>query len=77
MENYYYGTKDYLYFREGLPLGMAVEIMTFAALEKSYFEAKDKEAFALASPGRLVFRKNTRFKFCGNTIVGTSIAQTN
>ena len=35
------GRMDYLYYREGLPLGMAVEVFTMEALRKAYQEAED------------------------------------
>lgn len=41
---------DYLYYRQGLPIGMAVEIFRFAALEKSYFEASDPECLEHVTP---------------------------
>lgn len=37
------GQIDYLYYREGLPLGMAVEVFTMEALRKAYQEAGDAE----------------------------------
>lgn len=37
------GQIDYLYYREGLPLGMAVEVFTAEALGRAYQEAEDAE----------------------------------
>lgn len=34
---------DYIYYREGLPLGMAVEIFSYQALKKTYEMAQDRE----------------------------------
>lgn len=41
---------DYLYFREGLPLGMAVEIMRFDALERAFSEAGEPDCFEHVTP---------------------------
>lgn len=41
---------DYLYYREGLPLGSAVEIMTFSALEQAYLNAVDAECLEHVTP---------------------------
>ena len=41
---------DYVYYREGLPLGMAVEIFSSQALEKAYAEAKDAECLEHVTP---------------------------
>ena len=41
---------DYLYYRNGLPLGVAVEIITFSALERAYREATDKECLEHVTP---------------------------
>ena len=34
---------DYLYYREGLPLGLAVEVFSMEALERAFLETKDLE----------------------------------
>ena len=44
------GGIDYLSYKEGLPLGMHVEIFSFPALEKSYHEAKDPECLEHVTP---------------------------
>lgn len=49
---------DYLYYREGLPLGMAVEIFTFQALETAYKEATDAECLEHVTP---YLYKNSKF----------------
>ena len=41
---------DYLSYKEGLPLGMHVEVFSFDALEKSYREAKDPECLEHVTP---------------------------
>lgn len=44
------GELDYLSYKNGLPLGMHVEIFSFAALEKSYNEARDPECLEHVTP---------------------------
>lgn len=41
---------DYMYYREGLPLGMAVEIFTFQALKVAYENATDEECLEHVTP---------------------------
>lgn len=41
---------DYLYYREGLPLGMGVEIFRFEALLKAYKESTDRECLEHVTP---------------------------
>lgn len=43
-------TLDYLYYREGLPIGMAVEIFKFSALEKAYKNATNPECIEHVTP---------------------------
>lgn len=50
---------DYMYYREGLPIGMAVEIFTFRALERAYKEATDEECLEHVTP---YLYKNRVFK---------------
>lgn len=51
---------DYLYYREGLPLGMAVEIFTFDALKRAYKEAIDKECLEHVTP--YLYRNKEKFR---------------
>ena len=44
------GGIDYLSYKKGLPLGMHTEVFSFAALEKSYHEAKDPECLEHVTP---------------------------
>lgn len=53
---------DYLYYREGLPLGTAVEIMTFHALENAYRNATDAECLEHVTP--YIYRNPDRFRCC-------------
>ncbi len=41
---------DYVYYREGLPLGMAVEIFTYAALKQAYENAEDAQCLEHVTP---------------------------
>lgn len=41
---------DYLAYRDGLPLGMSVEILTYDALKTSYMEATDKDCLEHVTP---------------------------
>ncbi|WP_310604074.1 glycosyltransferase family protein [Anaerosporobacter sp.] len=41
---------DYLYYCEGLPIGMAVEIMKFSALTRAHDEASDMECLEHVTP---------------------------
>lgn len=50
---------DYLYYREGLPLGLAVEVMKFDALECAYHEAADAECLEHVTP--YLYRNPQRF----------------
>ena len=42
--------QDYIYYREGLPLGMAVEIFTYDALKCAYENAADAQCFEHVTP---------------------------
>ncbi len=53
------GSLDYLYYREGLPLGLAVEIMKYDALECAYLEAADAECLEHVTP--YLYRNPQRF----------------
>ncbi len=53
---------DYLYYREGLPLGLAVEIMGFHALERAYREASDAECLEHVTP--YLYRNPEKFRCC-------------
>ena len=46
---------DYLYYKASLPLGMCVEIFTFKALERAFYEADDSECLEHVTP---YIRKN-------------------
>lgn len=50
---------DYLYYREGLPIGMAVEIIKFSALERAHNEASDPECLEHVTP--YLYRNNEKF----------------
>lgn len=41
---------DYLKYKEKLPLGMACEVMSFAALQKAFSEAKDAQCLEHVTP---------------------------
>lgn len=41
---------DYMYYREGLPLGMAVEVFTYQALQAAYSEANEPECLEHVTP---------------------------
>ena len=43
-------TLDYLCYREGLPLGLSVEVIGFHALERAYQEADDAECLEHVTP---------------------------
>ena len=49
---YFFSKKDldYVYYREGLPLGMAFEIFSSQALAKTYAEAEDAECLEHVTP---------------------------
>ncbi len=51
---------DYLYYREGLPLGMAVEIFTSAALEDVYQNASNQECLEHVTP--YMYRNPHKFR---------------
>lgn len=51
---------DYLSYREGLPLGMSVEIFTYSALKIAYLEATDKECLEHVTP--YLYRNKNKFK---------------
>jgi spore coat polysaccharide biosynthesis protein SpsF len=53
---------DYIKYRNGLPIGMAVEIFKFSALEKSYLEAADPECREHVTP--YIYRNPGLFHFC-------------
>ncbi len=44
------GKVDYLYYKEGLPIGMAIEIFKYSALARAYKEAKDSECLEHVTP---------------------------
>lgn len=50
---------DYLYYKSTLPLGMCVEVFTFAALTKAHIEATNKECLEHVTP----YIKNNKQKF--------------
>ena len=43
-------TYDYVYYREGLPIGMACEIFTYDALKRAYENASDAECLEHVTP---------------------------
>lgn len=49
---------DYLYYREGLPLGMAVEMFTYQALKTAFSEARTAECLEHVTP---YLYRNTKF----------------
>lgn len=51
---------DYLSYRNGLPLGMSVEIFTYRALKTAYLEATDKECLEHVTP--YLYRNKNKFK---------------
>lgn len=51
---------DYLYYREGLPLGMAVEIFKFSALESAYKNAQSPECLEHVTP--YIYKNDKLFK---------------
>jgi spore coat polysaccharide biosynthesis protein SpsF len=51
---------DYLRYREGLPLGMACEIFSFEALEKTFLRANDKECIEHVTP--FMYKNKNLFK---------------
>lgn len=59
---YFMGEKelDYLSYREGLPLGMSVEIFTYRALETAYLEATDMECLEHVTP--YLYHNKDKFK---------------
>lgn len=52
-------TVDYFYYKPTLPLGMGIEIFSFSALEKAYFEANNEECLEHVTP----YIKNNPGKF--------------
>ena len=54
------GNLDYIYYREGLPVGMAVEIFTFRALEMAYYEAVDRECLEHGTP--YIYKNSEKYK---------------
>lgn len=59
---------DYLYYREGLPIGMAVEVMKFSALTRAHAEASDSECLEHVTP--YLYRNGEKFTSLRSTIVG-------
>lgn len=59
---------DYLYYREGLPLGMAVEILAYGALERAYLEAKDAECLEHVTP--YLYRNPGKFQCYRHPCIG-------
>ena len=57
------GELDYLSYKNGLPLGMHVEIFSFAALEKSYNEARDPECLEHVTPYMIKNTEKFRVSF--------------
>lgn len=53
------GDIDYLYYKKSLPLGMCIEVFSFAALEKAYKEATDSECLEHVTP----YIRNNRSMF--------------
>ena len=47
---YHAESVDYLHYREGLPLGMCVEVFSFAALEQAFREATNPECLEHVTP---------------------------
>lgn len=56
------GNLDYLYYREGLPLGMAVEIMKYDALARAHQEAVHAECLEHVTP--YLYRNPHKFHCC-------------
>lgn len=60
IDYYFAADKDYVYYREGLPLGTAVEIFRHSALEKAWAESSDPAsrehvtAYMYRNPDRFV-----------------------
>lgn len=50
---------DYIYYREGLPVGVAVEIFRFSALERAFMEADDSECLEHVTP--YIYRNPEKF----------------
>lgn len=50
---------DYLYYREGLPLGLAVEVFSFDALKEAYKNADNQECLEHVT----VYMYNNQHKF--------------
>lgn len=59
---------DYLYYREGLPLGMAVEIFTKDALEDAWQNASNQECLEHVTP--YIYRNPHRFKILRAECIG-------
>lgn len=51
---------DYLHYCKELPLGMAIEVFTFSALEKAFYEAGNLECREHVTP--YIYRNNQLFK---------------
>lgn len=64
---------DYLYYREGLPLGVAVEIMRIDALELAYREAEDAECLEHVTP--YLYRNPQRFRCLRHPCLGEDYSQ--
>lgn len=50
IEKFYDMAVDYLTYKARLPLGMAVEVFSFAALSKAFYEAKNPECLEHVTP---------------------------
>jgi spore coat polysaccharide biosynthesis protein SpsF len=53
-------TLDYLYYKQGVPLGMAVEVFQFSALESAYREASNKACIEHVTP--YLYQNPQRFR---------------
>lgn len=51
---------DYLRYKQGLPIGMCIEVFTFDALKKAYYEASDPECLEHVTP--YIYRNPRLFK---------------
>ena len=51
---------DYVYYRKGLPLGMAVEIFTWDSLDYTYYHADDTECLEHVTP--YIYRNSSLFR---------------
>lgn len=55
------GSLDYLFYRKGLPLGTAVEVVSRSALDRAWREATDRECREHVTP--YIYRNPELFKF--------------